>query len=74
VAIWQALKTEATTRREKVDVAGPRRASVGSNLCPALTEDIAKFPAGLNSRPQELFVWGFSIPPILSETEEHFSE
>ena len=45
--------------------------SFWSNLCPAFSEKIAKLPARLDSRSEELFVCLLALTLVLTETEQH---
>ena len=49
-------------------------AAVWTDLGPAFAEEVAEFPASLNSRTEEFFVRGLAFSLVLPEAEKHLSE
>lgn len=55
-------------------LAGSRRATIWPYLGPAFAEEVAEFPARLDSGAEEFFIGGFTFSFVLAEAEEHFGE
>lgn len=55
-------------------LAGPRGASVGSDLCPPFAEEVAEFPARLDRGAEQFFIGVLALALALPDAEEHFGK
>lgn len=55
-------------------LARSRGAAVRADLSPPFTEEVAKFPAGLNGRAEQFFVCRLTFSFVLAQAEEHFGQ